>query len=354
MSSHLYNLSKLHVSNNYSTLTIIIYLKKNIITGLIYYFRQDYDEFSRQDRIPVPSDQSSEESSPRGGNNSPANYQPRYSPHGISVSPNEEYLSAQSPSAFRLLSRETVTKGSPIGSPLQREYVPRSPPYQRDHASQRSPVSSPYHQETVSPFRTHRPGRKLRIPDQGNEEQVFDFEGEPYSSRKENARAGGYYENRYENTRTEDSYDIRYEQNRPYSGDEKYQYYSQERQNSGDFQPDTAPSGYAPILSGKNRYQYDHYSHPNQVEEQSGEVMHDYSQPPTTTRPRSSRPKSARKRPQSARKKKQEEQYVQQDDQNTQSSGNSPFQLRNKLRKFHFIIVFSTGLSFMSHCLKRT
>lgn len=78
----------------------------------LFIYRHDYDEFSRQEPRVVSDSSDSENSSPGGGNNSPIGNSPsqKMSPSQMSVSPAEGYLSAQSPSAFRLLSRETVSQ----------------------------------------------------------------------------------------------------------------------------------------------------------------------------------------------------------------------------------------------------
>ncbi|XP_071146652.1 uncharacterized protein [Mytilus edulis] len=257
------------------------------------YDRHDYDEFSRQEPRVVSDSSDSENSSPGGGNNSPIGNSPsqKMSPSQMSVSPAEGYLSAQSPSAFRLLSRETVSQRSPLGSPYQTQTNQMSPlsspPYHGETGLQKSPLGSPYH--------SHRSPRRQQQPDYANEEQVFDFDG--------------------------NSYDKRYENPLSYTGNEQYQYtdtHPQDSQSYGDYgvSSENPPDGYAPILSGKNRYKYGHYQNVDNSDTYQSDVMPVHEEPqtprPPSSRPRSSRPKSARKRPQSGRKR-QEEQYVNDD-----------------------------------------
>ena len=273
----------------------------------IYYhfvfFRHDYDEFSRQEHPVVSNDSDSGESSPGGGNNSPAyaNSPSGYkrnipsqkhvvgSPHDrMSVSPHEEYLSAHSPSAFRLLSREQFIERSPAGSPNQ------------EHTSHKHNYSPRFNSQQQQDHYT-------------SQEQVFDFE-EPFDRRQQEGYPPHCGKDLFQNVDSHGQQSYGHDRDyRPPSRDSPRQ-----TRNRSFVDNEETPSGYTPILSGKNRYQYNHYQHADHShrQEYNDEVLPVHEEPiptprPTSSRPRSSRPKSARRRQISARKRKEE--YQQED-----------------------------------------
>jgi hypothetical protein len=92
----------------------------------------------------------------------------------MSVSPHEEYLSAHSPSAFRLLSREQFIERSPAGSPNQEHtshkhnYSPRfNSQQQQDHYTSQEQVF-----DFEEPFDRRQPGELLPPPGDDSPESL--------------------------------------------------------------------------------------------------------------------------------------------------------------------------------------